>query len=450
MDGMKRLRSFWARRRRRQKIGLVILLVGVIASTAVYQWVFAGLPDLDTIEAGMALPSTRIYDRQGRLLYQIADPQTGVNRVIGLDELPDCMAQATIATEDANFYRHPGVDVKGVARALWINLKGGEVVAGGSTITQQVARNLLLDPDQRAERTLRRKLRESVLAVELTRRYSRDEILALYLNQTYYGNLAYGIEAAARAYFGKSAADLTLAECSMLAGLPQAPSAYDPLSSPEVAKDRQRVVLDLMVKHDTISATQADQAHKEPLQYASTPFPIEAPHFVAAVWTQLQRNYADELYEGGLEVVTTLDLSWQNAAQDAAQRHLAWLNDPPGGQVSHNVWNAALLAPDPHTGQILAMLGTPDYFDNRIDGAVNATLAPRQPGSALKPFTYAAAFDPARPDPWTPATMLLDVGTPFVTRRLSSYTPANYGLVEHGPVLIREALGSSYNIPAVI
>jgi 1A family penicillin-binding protein len=447
---MKQFWYFWTKRRRWHKIIIVLSLLALITGGAVYQWIFVGLPSLDALQAGMALPSTRIYDRQGRLLYQIADPNTGVNEIISLADLPDCVTQATIATEDANFYRHPGVDVRGITRALWINLKGGEVVAGGSTITQQVARNLLLDPDQRAERTLRRKIRESVLAVELTQRYSRDEILALYLNQTYYGNLAYGIEAAARAYFGKDASDLTLAECTMLAGLPQAPSAYDPLSNPEVAKERQRIVLDLMVKHGYLSQAQADQAHKEQLQYAATPFPIEAPHFVAAVWTQLQRDYSDELYEGGLEVITTLDLNWQTAAQEAAQRHLARLNDPPAGEPAHNVHDAALVALDPHTGQILAMLGSPDYFDSRIDGAVNATLAPRQPGSALKPFTYAAAFDPTRPDPWTPATMILDVGTPFVTRRLSSYTPANYGLVEHGPVLIREALASSYNIPAVV
>jgi 1A family penicillin-binding protein len=447
---MKRVKLFWRKRRRWQRIVIVLGLLALIMGGIIYQWVFAGLPSVDHIAAGMALPSTRIYDRQGHLLYQIADPNKGVNEVIPLSDLPECMTQATIATEDANFYSHPGVDIQGIMRALWINLKGGEVVAGGSTITQQVARNLLLDPDQRAERTLQRKLRESVLAVELTQRYSRDDILALYLNQTYYGNLAYGIEAAARAYFGKDASDLTLAECAMLAGLPQAPSAYDPLSNPETAKGRQRIVLDLMVKHGYITQAQADQAHKEALQYAATPFPIEAPHFVAAVWTQLQRDYPDELYEGGLEVITTLDLDWQNAAQDAAQRHLDRLNHPPVGEPAHNVHNAALVALDPHTGQILAMLGSPDYFDNSIDGAVNATLAPRQPGSALKPFTYAAAFDPTQPDPWTPATMVLDVGTPFVTRRLSSYTPSNYGLVEHGPVLIREALASSYNIPAVV
>jgi len=328
---MKRVRALWSRCRRWQKIALIVGLLGVAMLTGgFYAWIMADLPDLDALDAGLALPSTRIYDRQGRLLYQIADPQTGVNQVVPLDDLPDCMIEATLATEDANFYRHPGVDIEGVVRALWINLKGGEVVAGGSTITQQVARNLLLDPNQRAERTLRRKLRESVLALQLTRRYSRDDILALYLNQTYYGNLAYGIEAAARAYFGKGAGELTLAECAMLAGLPQAPARYNPLTNPEAAKQRQQTVLGLMVKVGALTQAEADRAYAEQLQYASASFPVEAPHFVAAVWTQLQRDFGEELYAGGLEVITTLDLTWQQAAQDAAQRHLERLNNCPG------------------------------------------------------------------------------------------------------------------------
>lgn len=447
---MRSARAWWGGRARWQWVLIVACLVAVAGGVALERWLFAGLPRLEALEAGLALPSTQIFDRQGRLLYQIADPDTGLNRVIDLDDLPECMVQATIATEDANFYRHPGVDLEGVIRAAWINVKGGEVVAGGSTITQQVARNLLFDPNQRAERTLRRKLREGVLALQLTRRYSRDEILALYLNQTYYGNLAYGIEAASRAYFGKGAADLTLAECAMLAGLPQAPSLTNPLTDPEAAKARQRVVLDLMTRQGYITQAQADRAHAETLDFAATPFPIEAPHFVAAVWTQLQRDYADALYAGGLQVITSLDLDWQSAAQEVVQRHLERLNVPEPGSPAHNAQNAALVALDPHTGQILAMVGSPDYFNERIDGAVNAALAPRQPGSALKPFTYAAAFDPLAAEPWTPATMILDVGTPFVTRRLESYTPANFGLVEHGPVLVREALGSSYNIPAVV
>jgi membrane carboxypeptidase/penicillin-binding protein PbpC len=162
------------------------------------------------------------------------------------------------------------------------------------------------------------------------------------------------------------------------------------------------------------------------------------------------RNYPDALYQGGLEVTTTLDLDWQHAAEDIARQHIEQLNHPPEGEQPHNATGAALVAMDPHNGQVLAMLGSADYFDERISGAVNMAVAPRQPGSALKPFTYSLSFDPNRPDPWTPATMILDVSTPFITRRLQSYTPSNYGLVEHGPVLIREALASSYNIPAVV
>ena len=446
----RRTKRAWRHAKRRQKLALLMAVVLVGTFGALYAWIFAGLPSVDRLQSDVTLPTTIIYDRQGRLLYQITDQTRGLNRTVALDELAPCMVQATLATEDANFYRHPGVDLQGILRALWINVRGGEVVAGGSTITQQVVRNLFLDPAQRQERTLRRKLREGVLALELTYRYSRDDILALYLNQTYYGNMAYGVEAAAWAYFGKSARDLTLAECAMLAGLPQAPAAYSPLTNPQAAKARQRVVLDLMVKQGYVSAEEADQAYTEPLSYAATPFPIHAPHFVAAVWTQLQRDYPEALRAGGLEVITTLDLDWQETGEEIVRRQIDALNYPPPGEPAHNAHNAALVALDPHTGHILAMVGSPDYFGESIQGAVNAALAPRQPGSALKPLTYTAAFDPTQPDPWTPATMVLDVRTSFVTRRLESYTPANFGLVEHGPVLLREALASSYNIPAVV
>ncbi|KXK14547.1 MAG: 1A family penicillin-binding protein, partial [Chloroflexi bacterium OLB15] len=289
--------------------------------------------------------------------------------------------------EDANFYSHPGVDIEGVIRALWINLQGGEVLAGGSTITQQVARNLLLDPQQRAERSLRRKLREAVLALQLQTAYSKDDILALYLNQSYYGNLAYGIEAAAGAYFGKDAAALSLAECALLAGLLQSPAVYDPLTNLEAAKDRQAVVLDLMAQTGVITTEQAEIAKNEPLNFAAAPFPIEAPHFVMAVIKQLEREYGQQLYNGGLEVVTTVDLDWQNAAQTIVQHQLESLNLNPARPPA-NAENAALVAMDPFTGQVLAMLGSPDYFDESIDGAVNAALAPasRAARSSLLPM----------------------------------------------------------------
>ena len=442
--------KLWKHRKRWQRVLLFFLVILIGASIYLYSWLFVGLPNIDNIESGLALPSTRIYDRNGKLLYEIVDLYGGSHRTIPLDEMASCLPDATIATEDSNFYHHPGVDATGVLRAAWINVRGGEVRAGGSTITQQVARNLLLTKNPAEDRSLRRKLQESVLALQLTNRYSRDEILALYLNQTYYGNLAYGVESASQIYFGKSPATLSLAECAMLAGLPQAPGQYNPLTNPEIAAQRQEIVLDLMVKHGYISSEEAEQAKEEELTFSSQNFDINAPHFVAAVWTQLQRDYPDLLLSGGLEVYTTIDLDWQNAAQRIAVRHLDGLNSTDDGTPPSNVHNAALVAIDPFTGEILTMLGSPDYFDETIAGNVNAALAPRQPGSALKPFTYAVAFDPTYEDAWTSATMIFDVKTPFVTRRLESYTPANFGLVEHGPVRVREALASSYNIPAVV
>lgn len=447
---MRRMWRRWRQFKRWQKILSVMGITILTGGLAFYLWIFVGLPSIDQLHAGLALPSTRIYDRNNRLLYEVIDPNGGRNTAVPLSRVPKALIQATIATEDRNFYSTAGIDLEGMIRALWINVQGGEIRAGGSTITQQVVRNLLLDPQQRSERTLRRKLREMVLAVRLAQSYSHDDILALYLNQTYYGNLAYGVQAAAQVYFNKNVEALTLAECALLAGLPQSPATHDPLTNPQIAKDRQKVVLDLMVEGGYISRDEADAAAKEPLQYGSGRFEIKAPHFVQTVWQQLQQDYPDAVYQGGLEVTTTVDLDWQQAAEEAVKRQIAALNQSTGSQLSHNVHSAALVAIDPHSGQILTMLGNADYFDEASSGAVNMAMAPRQPGSTLKPFTYALSFDPAQPDPWTPATMLLDVSTPFVTKQLQSYTPANYGLVEHGPVLIREALASSYNIPAVV
>lgn len=439
-------------RRRPVLIAAALLAVLLVAGALVVRArLIADLPDVNDLSAGLHVPSIRITDRRGRLLYEVIGEQAGRHSVIALEDVPQACIDATIATEDANFYRHPGVDPLAVLRAVWINLRGGEVISGGSTITQQVARNVLLNPQERAERTLERKLRESILAYRLARRYERDDILTLYLNQTYYGNLAYGIDAAARAYFGKPVGELGLAECALLAGLPQAPALYDPLTDPEAAAARQSVVLGLMVRHGYIDEARAAAARREPLAFAVERYRIETPHFVMAVYDELQARLPPEvLYAGGLEVRTTLDLDWQHTAERIARRQLERLNTPTADEPPHNATGAALVALDPHTGQVLTMLGSPDYFNPATSGAINMALAPRQPGSTLKPFTYALAFDPDQPDPWTPATMLLDVSTSFVTKEGYAYTPVNYDRKEHGPVLIREALASSYNIPAVI
>ena len=437
--------------RRHWKLALLILLAASLAcSVGVYAWLLVDLPALDTLYQRASAPSTRLLDRHGRVLYEISDPHQGRHTPIKFDDIPAACREATIATEDANYYAHPGVDVTGIARALWINLQGGEVLSGGSTITQQLARNLLLSPDERIQRTLTRKLRESILAWRMTQHFSKDDILALYLNEAYYGNLAIGLEAAAQVYFGKSAGELDLAECALLAGLPQSTALYDPLTNLAAAKQRQAVVLDLMAKQGYVTPERAELAKAEDLQFAAAPFPIEAPHFVAYVRQWLEDRYGLEaIYTQGLVVTTTLDLDWQTAAQSIARRQIAELQQDKPDQPGKNVNNAAVVAIDPRSGEVLVMLGSPDYFDKQIDGAVNAAIALRQPGSSIKPLTYAAAFDPQAPAPLTPASMILDVRSSFPTREGNPYVPKNYDRLYHGPVSAREALASSYNIPAV-
>jgi membrane peptidoglycan carboxypeptidase len=274
--------------------------------------------------------------------------------------------------------------------------------------------------------------------------------LTLYLNETYYGNLAFGIEAASRAYFGKHAAELDLAECALLAGLPQSPARYNALENPSAAKERQRVVLQLMAKQGYITQEQARLAEAEKLSFASIPFTISAPHLVMYVRGELERQYGLEaIYKRGLQVYTTLDLRMQQAAERIVRYRLGQLARRGIGEPPRNVRNAALVALDSHTGEVLVMLGSPDYFDAYIDGAVNATVATRQPGSSIKPITYAAAFDPEFPDPLTPGSMVVDVRTAFITREGDPYVPQNYDREFHGQVLLRQALASSYNLVAV-
>ena len=447
-------------RRQRWIIWLILascLFVG--GSWSLYAWLTVDLPAPGELPRRAAAPSSKIVDRHGQLLYEVIDPHLGKHTPLPLTEISLALQQATVATEDASFYDNPGVEPRGILRAAWINLRGGEVRAGGSTITQQLVRNLLFSPQERAERTLIRKLRESILAWQLTRSYGKDQILALYLNEIYYGNMAYGVEAAAQAYFDKSANELDLAECALLAGLPQAPALYNPLVDLEAAKHRQRTVLDLMVKGGHITPEEAERAAAERLQFASAPFEIRAPHFVTYVWSMLERELGTEVTaRGGLAVYTTLDADLQGRGEAIIRRHLAALQ--ARGGPDRNVNNAALLAVEPQSGEILAMIGSADYFQGAISGAVNTVLSYRQPGSAIKPITYAAAFDPlwaghAEQEtrwgslPFTAATMLVDVRTSFITREGVGYVPLNYDLRWHGPVLLREALGASYNLPAV-
>jgi 1A family penicillin-binding protein len=441
---MRAHRWFWS-------LSLALLLLGGLAAGG-YAWLFSGLPSPEIPPGKLQSPSVRITDHAGRLLYESFPEQGGRHHSLPLEQIPKQLIHATIATEDSHFYTNPGVEPSGILRAAWINLRGGETLAGGSTITQQVARNLLMDDAERGERTLRRKLREGWLAWQLTRRYSKDEILALYLNQSYYGGMAYGVEAAAQTYFGKPAIELSLAECALLAGLPQAPGIYDPFSNPQAALDRRSVVLTLMQKAGYLTAEQHDLAERETLNLATNPYPMEAPHFSLMVRAKVNTLLSPEVISasGGLSVQTTLDLEAQRAAEQAMTRQVERLRELGQRELGYNLNNAALVALDPHTGRILAMVGSPDMQDTAHNGAINMALVPRQPGSALKPIIYAAAFDPTRSNPWTAATSILDVQNHFVTHDGKPYTPANYDGLEHGPVPARQALGSSLNIPAVL
>jgi 1A family penicillin-binding protein len=438
-----------------------ILMVTIVILTLALGWLvvdrrlLVDLPHPDELYHYTSAPSTKIVDRHGTLLYEITDPHQGLHTPLALEDIPQDCINATIATEDASFFQNPGVDPRAIIRAVYLNWQDGEIVSGGSTITQQLARNLMLSPEERYQVSFIRKLREAILAWRLAQTYSKTEILTLYLNETYYGNLAYGLEAASKTYFGKHAAELDTAECALLAGLPQSPANYNPLENPKAAYARQSVVLDLMVKNNFLTPEAAKDARREKLGFASVPFPIEAPHFVMYIRAELERRYGLEaIYRQGLQVHTTLDLNVQRLARQTARRHLAELTERRDGEPPKDVRNASVVVLEPQSGEILAMVGSPDYFDPRIDGAVNATLVDRQPGSSIKPITYAAAFDPQIAAnhgyaPLTPATMMVDVRTAFVTREGQPYIPKNYDRKWRGPVLLRPSLAGSYNLIAV-
>ncbi len=378
--------------------------------------------------------STQIFDRNGILLYEI---YTDENRIpIAIGTLPDHVKQATIAIEDQNFYQHFGIDISGILRAIRNNLFQDKL-EGGSTITQQLVKNALLTP----EKSIMRKLNEGLLAIMTEVVYSKDEILEMYLNHISYGGTAVGIEAASQSYFDKPATDLTLEEAALLAGLPQAPSLYSPFgSNPERAQNRQAEVLRRMAEEGFITFLEAETAKSETLKYALSQTQIKAPHFVFYVRDLLYQEYGvDKVEKGGLRVYTSLDLEIQQQVQEMVAKEISSL-------VNYRVGNGAALITKPDTGEILAMIGSKDYFDTENDGQVNVTIALRQPGSSIKPLMYAAAFQKKT---LNPGTILLDVPTCFISPGQRPYCPRNYSGGFSGETTVRRALGNSYNIPAV-
>lgn len=420
----------------------------MIAGVGVFAFLAKDLPDPEKINERQIVESTKIFDRTGKIiLYDIHGEEK--RTVVKLDQISPYLKNATIVTEDANFYNHFGLDFKGILRAAIGIITGNRSAGGGSTITQQFIKKAILTD----ERTWSRKIKEAVLSLELERRYSKNEILGFYLNQIPYGSNAYGIEAAAQTFFNKTAEKLTLSEAALLAALPQAPSRLSPYGShPEELKARQDYILDRMVKYNYVSAAEADAAKKEIPKLATQAHGIKAPHFVMYVKEYLESKYgADYIEKSGLKVYTTLDWDLQQAAEqiisEGAQNN--W--------KKYKAYNAALAAVDPKTGQILAMVGSRDYFDTENDGNVNVTIRDRQPGSSFKPFAYVTALEKG----YTPDTVLFDLKTEFNPLcaadssqdkdqyGLDCYSPGNYDNKFRGPITARLALAQSLNIPSV-
>jgi membrane peptidoglycan carboxypeptidase len=390
----------------------------------------------------------KIYDRNGTLLYEFEDQNAGLHEDVSLAKISPWLLGATIATEDASFYSNPGVNVRGLIRAGLENVLpiGGEGFGqgtGGSSITQQLVKNVLIPEEDRYERKVDRKFKETVLAIEITRRYTKDQILEWYLNQIYYGNRAYGINAAAQRYFGVDASKLNLAQASMLAGIPQAPVTYDPLLNLEAAKVRQGQVLDLMVKAGRATQAEAEAARAEKLAFRppATSADIKAPHWVFYIQELLLRKYGEAaMYRSGLRVTTTLDLAMQDKGTEIVNQRVTEFENQNCG-----CHNGSLVAIDNSTGQILAMVGSRDFFRTDIQGENNNAIAIKQPGSALKPAVYLAAFIKG----WMPSSIVWDVAKQYPNPGGKPFVPVGPTSAYQGPVTVRTALGSSLNAPAV-
>lgn len=445
---------------------LFAMVIGIVLAGAflVYQYftIAATLPSVEDMKSRASqFETTRFFDRNGDLIYEMIDPNAGRRTYTPLEEISPFVIAATIAVEDKEFYNHPGFDAVALVRALVQNYVSGEVVSGASTITQQLARGLFMTETEQSEISVRRKAREIILSAEMTRRYSKNEILELYLNEFNYGNLAYGIEAAAETYFNTTADQLDLAQAAFLAGLPQAPGIYDIFTNREATLFRDKIVVTAMYEVSKekgciyvstipdricVSAQNAADAYIaiENYQFIQRANPMVYPHWVTYIRYILETKYdAQTIYRSGFRVYTTLDPTLQQEADRIVKEQVGALADK-------NATDGALIAIQPKTGQILAMVGSADFYNDQIAGQINMTLRPRQPGSSIKPITYAAAFEKG----WTPATLIWDVPSEFppsgdVNDTREPYVPVNYDGRFHGPVTVRTALSNSYNVPAV-
>ncbi|HEY2004780.1 MAG TPA: PBP1A family penicillin-binding protein, partial [Candidatus Saccharimonadia bacterium] len=428
--------------------GGAVLIVGSVLAVRTMQ-AYANDISSPAALAATKKTGTVILDRNGKVLFEGYGATSSTP--VKLANLPTTLKDATVAAEDPSFYSNPGFSLRAIVRSAWVDLAHQGTVEGGSTITQQLVKNALLT----SNKDFKRKYEELLLSVMLTHRYSKDQILNMYLNDIYYGQGSTGVEDASQTYFHKSAHDLTLGESALLAGLPLGPSRFDPNFDPDAATARRNFVLDRMASLGKITKQQAAAAKAQPIQLAATGAPqaapastqpmmvyaknvnIQAPWFVFYVLDQLRQQYGDDVVEqGGITVQTTLDLSKENLAEGIIDKQINSL-------ASHHVTNGSLVSLDPHTGDILAMVGSVDYNAPGF-GNVNTTLSDLQPGSSFKPIAYATAFKKG----WNGATTIDDQPISFPDGT-NTYTPQNYDLKFHGTVTLRHALDNSLNIPAV-
>lgn len=455
---------------------VLIGFVGIALAFAAYTSLTASLiPRLETIKGRTSFETSRLYDRNGQVLYEFFG--TGKRTKVPLQRISPYLIHGTISIEDKTFYTNPGVDYLGIARSAFGSITAGSIVGGGSTISQQVIKQVVLTEQERSfdiETRVRRKVVEVVLAQELSRQYTKDEVLELYLNEIYYGNLAYGIEAAANTYFKTTAANLQLHQAAFLAGMPQLPNVYDPYlhtnnniipgitlkkgwlipgydlgDDTSLPKWRQIAVLRQMVDNGYVTEAEAIAAAREDLVFAGPEVPINAPHFVFYVRKLLEAEYGPQFATLGYSIYTTIDLELQRATQRFASERITELQE-------RNINNAAVVVMQPNTGQILAMVGSVDYnksikttnpkFEgNLLDGQVNVTTSLRQPGSALKPFTFLSALERGM----TPATVFWDIKRTYPSVDNEKYEPNNYNGKFNGPLRMRQALANSLNMPAI-
>lgn len=419
------------------KVALICFGAGILLVIGIFLFFAKDLPSPETMNNRTVVQSTKIYDRTGEhILYDVHGEEK--RTLVAFKDIPDTVKYATIALEDQDFYSHHGIKFTSIMRAVLKDVSIGGKAQGGSTITQQLIKNSLLT----SERSLTRKIKEAILAIEIEQKYSKDEILGMYLNEIPYGSNAYGIEAAAQTFFNKPARELNLPEAALLASLPQAPSFFSPVGShTEELKWRQESALRKMAELGYITKEQADEAKQVDVLAEISPKMenISAPHFVMYVKEYLESRYGQQVVEqGGLKVYTTLDWNKQQAAEQAVK-------EGAEKNKNSNASNASLVAMDPKNGQILAMVGSKDYFDKSIDGNVNVAIRDRQPGSSFKPYVYLTAFTKG----YTPETLLFDVPTNFSTDEGKDYKPQNYDGKFHGPLQMKNTLAMSLNIPAV-